>query len=223
MKNAVLPAAITLLLIASQSHATYTPELEQRTEPAGDYYISALGGLTDFSKTTLSSGSIFGQASSTGTISYDIGFHGTLAYGYHFDPASLRVEGQFTYTRDQLSKVTLGATTYSSAGTLQVFSLLLNSTYEFINVGVNTHPYIGVGAGAHHLRFSPQNISTASNKNLTRFGYQLAVGILIHKKEGFAIDLGYRRVTIPGISGFTSNLNLQHISVGINFDIDDEL
>lgn len=233
MKKLVITGSfIASLLISSLSFAAYTQTIEERTEAAGDFYMAVHGGISDFGKTRLDNVEIVGEFGNSGSMRYEMGYYGDLVYGYHFDPACIRTEGQLMFARVPLKSVFVaGKGDQRLTGSFQIISLMLNATYEFTNIGANAHPYFGLGVGLNHLRFLPSSITDPfgftttglSSLSTNRFGYQLIVGLLIHKKEGFAVDIHYMNKSIMAVPYVKGNLSTQHFGVGINFDIGDDM
>lgn len=231
MKKSVIIGA-GLSLLSSLAFAEYIPNSTDRIESAGDFYMSAHMGITDFGKSKLDGPEFFGGTElGSGSNNYDIGYHGMLAYGYHFDPACLSLEGQFRFDRVPLKGGAYNGESYQASGSFQVFSLYMNALYEFINIGVNTHPYIGIGTGLNHMRLRINSITEAGGdvivgiprKTSNRFGYQFIVGLLMHKRENFAVDLSYRANFISAVPGVKGRFGTQHVSIGINFDVGETL
>lgn len=216
----IVALCLTSLSAPLTALADYDPVSEPRVESAGDYYLTFLGGLSAFDSTKLESSALFTMSGIPGRISYENGYHAGFSFGYYFFPANLRLEGQYLFSRASFKNVSVGGISIDTSGSTQVHALLMNALYEFTNIGINAHPYLGAGISVNHVRLLPDNFPT---ENHTRFGYQVLGGMLFHIKEDFALDLSYRSLFITGIPNVDGNFTVQHLSIGITFNIADTL
>jgi opacity protein-like surface antigen len=135
-------------------------------------------------------------------VEFDPGINIGATGGYDF--GFLRLEGEMSYKRGELTKVTeqtFGTRYINVDGHLGAFAMMVNGFFDLHNESPVT-PYLGGGMGFAVLGLSDTrgvdaNTGTLNNHIFqsdddTVFAYQAGAGLEIALNRHFSLDLGYR-------------------------------
>ena len=167
-----------------------------------DWYISGGGGLSILTNSDFRD-EVSGVGVGTGETSFKNGFALTGAVGKKFN--NMRLEGELSYRRNDLDKLTISSATVggqtfignasaSLSGDTTSFGLMANGYYDFANESKWT-PFVmaGVGLSRQSLYVTKVgNVSTSYNQSDTVFAYQVGAGIGYSVTDSTKITAQYR-------------------------------
>jgi opacity protein-like surface antigen len=141
-------------------------------------------------------------ATKNARIEFDPNINFGFTGGYNF--GFLRLEGEMTYKRGDITKVTeqaYGIRYVNVDGHIEAFALMVNGFFDLHNESPVT-PYIGGGMGGCSLRLNNTRGVDANTGALnthifltdedTVFAYQVGTGLEIVFNPRLSLDLGYR-------------------------------
>ncbi len=186
LKKALLAATMLALPLAAQA------------QPVTGLYIGAGAGIN-----------LLQSTKDRGVeVSTDLGYVGVVSVGYGFGNG-LRLEVEGNYRSNDVDRIDVGRTRFSSGGSVTSYGLMANALYEFALGPVQ--PYVGVGVGYiihdYDIRGrSGTTVRTFSNDD-GNFGFQGIVGAAfpIAAVPGLALTAEYRFLGTLGhdLSGTT--------------------
>lgn len=128
----------------------------------------------------------------TATAEFDPGWALSAALGYGFGKA--RVEGEISYQKTDIDKVTMGISADAS-GDISSLAFLINGYFDFVNDSAFT-PYISAGLGYAQIDLNDFNVAGSGESDYSQddtvFAYQIGAGIGYAVSEKLTIDLKYR-------------------------------
>lgn len=123
---------------------------------------------------------------------FDTGLALGAALGYDFN--RFRVEGEISYQKTDIDKVTMGISADAS-GDISSLAFLINGYFDFVNDSAFT-PYISAGLGYAQIDLNDFNVAGSGEPDYSQddtvFAYQIGAGIGYAVSEKLTIDLKYR-------------------------------
>ena len=118
------------------------------------------------------------------------------AIGYQFDNG-LRVEGNVSYRKNDVDKITSGGITLSGEGEVSGTAVMANLYYD-IDLGVPFSPYVGFGIGVAVVDVDSNKSANVLivNDSSAEFAWNVMVGGTLAISDIVDLSLGYRYVGI---------------------------
>jgi len=159
------------------------------------------------------------------SIEFDKGFAIGGAVGYDF--GAFRLEGEVTYQKSDLDKLTVSAAGEGGSAKLSgdgtSLALLANGYYDFHNNSAFT-PYVSAGIGFAKVSIndfgSPSlDIPPSGDEDDTVFAYQVGLGLGYAVAENWIIEIKYRYYATadPEFEGLTAEFSSHNILAGMRF------
>lgn len=149
----------------------------------------------------------------------DTGWAGGIAAGYAYGN-NIRVEGEVTYQRNDLDKLSLGAASLALTGDVSNTALLLNGYYDFANSSPWT-PFISAGLGVAQVNINDLNVPGSGLPNTddkdTVFAYQVGAGVsyAVSKEVSFDVKYRYFATSDPEFDTTSTEYSSHNIYAGI--------
>ena len=195
---------------------------------AGNFYASGFGGVTFLSDSDIT-GPIEDEAKEAlgGTVTnlsleqtFDTGFVVGGNVGYDF--GYIRAEGEISYRKNGLDKLTANATVDGTAtvesekqsGDVSALSFMANGFLEYDNKSRFT-PYAGGGIG-----LSVVKADNGTSEDDTVFAYQLGAGLAFAATEKITLELSYRffGTSDPKLGDSKAEYMTHNILLGIRYN-----
>jgi opacity protein-like surface antigen len=153
-------------------------------------YVSGNIGFAMASDSDLTDSTVPGVTVNT---EFDTGLALGAALGYDFK--RFRVEGEISYQKNDIDKISAQGTLFDPTGDAVALSFLINGYYDFVNRSAFT-PYISAGLGFAQVEFNDLDVSrlgfSGSNDKDTVFAYQIGIGVGYAVTQKVTIDAKYR-------------------------------
>lgn len=148
-------------------------------------YVGGQAGVVFLSDST------FSASGGNSDIKFDTGYGVGVVGGY--DYGTWRLEGEFTYRKNDNKEVTSGGVTDPLGGDTSSTALMLNAYYDFRMVSPTFVPYLGAGAGGARVAVkATDSTGTVIDDSALVFAYQFAAGVGFVVSPQLTIDLGYK-------------------------------
>lgn len=166
----------------------------------------------------------FSHPTSSGSVDFKNGTSFAGALGLRLTP-NLRVEGEISYTRNDLTSMTLNTGTGGPVGkNLKTWLYMAHAYYDFDVNWRNLSPYVSAGLGmAMHdgaVAGAPGGLMDASDTSY-ELAYSVGTGLKYQMKPGLALTGGYRYVgtTSLGIGDYEIDYNAHEFRAGLQYDL----
>ncbi len=208
LKYAALGAGLAALLTAAApAHAQ-----------SSRMYVAGYMGLNTMSAQD------FSHPRNSGAIDFKNGTSFAGALGLRLTP-HIRIEGEVSYTRNDLSSMTLDTGQTASIGkNLKTWLYMAHGYYDFNMNWRNLSPFVSAGLGlAMHdgaVAGAPGGLMDASGTSY-ELAYSLGAGLKYQMKPGVALTGGYRYVgtTSLGIGNYDIDYNAHEFRAGLQYDL----
>ena len=155
MKKINKLAAATLISTFGLFSAGSAIAADYTAGPSGHWYVEGLvGGALPLKRDVTVNGA-------PGTYKPQGGFTGAATVGHTFGD-NLRVELAGSWTRANKGTVVLAGTPFPHAGSIDVYTLMVNGLVSF-DIGSVVRPFVGVGAGFVDVTYNVRNQSAYSD------------------------------------------------------------
>lgn len=166
----------------------------------------------------------FSHPTRNGTIDFKNGGSFAGALGLRLSP-NVRVEAEISYTRNDLSSMTLDNGTAGAVGKhLKTWLYMAHGYYDFNMNWRNITPFVsgGLGLAMHDagIAGAPGGLGPASDTSY-ELAYSLGAGLKYQLKPGMALTGGYRYVgsTSLGIGDYDIDYNAHEFRAGLQYDL----
>ncbi len=181
-------------------------------------YLAGYMGLNTFTSQD------FSHPTSSGSIDLKNGTSFAGALGLRFTP-NVRVEGEISYSRSDLTSMTLNTGAGGSIGkNLKTWLYMAHAYYDFDLNWKNISPFVSAGMGlAMHdgaIAGAPGGLTDASD-TAYEFAYSVGGGLKYQMKPGLALTGGYRYVgtTSFGIGDYDIDYGAHEFRAGLQYDL----
>lgn len=181
-------------------------------------YVAGYMGLN-----TVSSQDFSGQ-NAKGSIGFKNGSSFAGALGLRLTP-NIRVEGEISYSRNDLSSMTLSTGAAGSIGkNLKTWLYMAHGYYDFNVNWRNLTPFVSAGLGmAVHdgaIAGAPGGLLDAAGTSY-ELAYSVGAGLKYQMKPGMALTGGYRYIgtTALGIGDYSVDYNAHEFRAGLQYDL----
>lgn len=166
----------------------------------------------------------FTNPAGNGSIDFKNGTSFAGALGLRITP-NVRVEGEISYSRSDLSSMTLSTGTGGSIGkNVKTWLYMAHAYYDFDVNWRNLTPFVSAGLGmAMHdgaISGAPGGLTDASDTSY-ELAYSVGTGLKYQMKPGLALTGGYRYVgtTSLGIGNYEVDYNAHEFRAGLQYDL----
>ena len=164
----------------------------------------------------------FSHPTSSGSIDLKNGTSFAGALGLRLNP-NVRIEGEISYSRSDISSMTLNTGTGGSVGkNLKTWLYMAHAYYDFDLNWRNLSPFVSAGIGmAMHdgaISGAPGGLTDASD-TAYEFAYSVGGGLKYQMKPGLALTGGYRYVgtTSFGIGDYEIDYGAHEFRAGLQY------
>jgi outer membrane autotransporter protein len=152
-----------------------------------NFYAEVFGGANFLQNTTID-----GNKST-----YQTGYTFAGSLGYRWRPSGLRLEAEYAFRRNAISKIDFITQGSSNHGYCQASSYMANLLWDLplCSWGYtfwNIHPFIGAGVGCDFQRMHASNSQIVFNQKWTQFAWQLMAGLAYPIFRNAEITLEYK-------------------------------
>ncbi len=166
----------------------------------------------------------FSGRNSAGSVDFKNGTSFAGALGLRLSP-NIRVEGEISYTRNDLTSMTLDTGASGSVGkNLKTWLYMAHGYYDFNVNWRNLTPFVSAGIGmAMHdgaIAGAPGGLMDAAGTSY-ELAYSVGAGLKYQMKPGMALTGGYRYVgtTSLGIGDYSVDYNAHEFRAGLQYDL----
>lgn len=165
----------------------------------------------------------FSHPTSNGTIDFKNGTSFAGALGLRVTP-NIRLEGEISYTRNDLTSITLDTGAGGAIGkNLKTWLYMAHAYYDFNVNWRNLTPYVsaGLGMAMHDVGIAGAPGLLDASDTSYELAYSLGTGLKYQMKPGLALTGGYRYVgsTNMGIGDYNIDYNAHEFRAGLQYDI----
>jgi outer membrane autotransporter protein len=155
-----------------------------------NFYAEIFGGANFLQNTTINGNKA----------SYKTGYTASGSLGYCWRPSGLRLEAEYAFRRNGISKIDFVTEGSSNNGHCQASSYMGNLLWDLplCSWGYtfwNIQPFIGTGVGGDFLRMHASNSRIVFNQKWTKFAWQLMAGFSypIFRNAEIALEYKYHQ------------------------------
>jgi opacity protein-like surface antigen len=186
-KNIPLLLMSVLFFMAADAQAQDWRTEESCRFDGMNFYAKALGGANFLQNTTINGNKA----------SYQTGYIVGGSLGYCWRRYSLRLEGEYAYRRNGISKIDFITEGSSNNGHFRASSFMANLLWDLpvCSWGCtlwNIRPFIGGGIGCDLQKMHASNSRIVFNQNWTRLSWQLMAGLAYPIFRNTEITLEYK-------------------------------
>lgn len=186
-KNILLPLISLLFFMTADAQAQEERAEDSHCVDGMNFYTKILGGANFLQSTTIDGNKSTYQ---TGYI-----FAGSLGYCWRY--YGLRLEGEYAFRRNAISKIHFFTEGFSKHGHFQTSSYMANLLWDLplCSWGCafwNIQPFIGAGIGYDFQQMHSSNSRIVFNQKWKRFSWQAMAGFAYPICRNIEIDLEYK-------------------------------
>lgn len=188
MKKSILPLVSSLLFCtAAHADAQKEPTSLKCFDYRMNFYAKAFGGANFVENTTINGNKA----------TYEAGYVAAGSLGYSWNPYGLRVEFEYAYRRNAISKIHFISQGSSTHGHLMTSSYMANLLWDFplCKWGVkfwNIQPFIGAGIGGDVIRMHASNSLVDFHQKWNKFAWQAIGGFAYPIFRNTMLSLEYQ-------------------------------
>lgn len=151
------------------------------------------------------------------SMDFESGYSILAAVGYDYgssETGNLRVEGEVSWTQNDLDSATALGTTLNLGGELEQWGFMVNALYDFLPES-GVRPYLGVGIGVMDGDISATVAGRTASSDGTNFAYRGLAGVGVSLGDNVTLDVGYRFTGVTADENINNNAAIAQVRFGL--------